>query len=72
MAKWPSEQESSTRSAGVGAGGYQAWANGQDPKASIHAHAHNSVLQMWSTLGAVGVLLWVVDDRSALLRSAWD
>lgn len=45
---------------GVGAGGYQHWAKQQDPKSGVHAHAHNSLLQIASTLGIVGVLVWVI------------
>ncbi len=55
---------------GVGAGGYQTWVNIQDPEAGVHAHAHNSLLQIASTLGIVGVLLWFVLMLSAI-RSAW-
>lgn len=45
---------------GVGAGGYQAWATLNDPEAPVHAHAHNGLLQVWATLGVVGVMLWIV------------
>ena len=56
--------------AGVGAGGYQSWVNIQDPEAGVHAHAHNSLLQISSTLGLVGVLLWSVLMLSAI-RATW-
>jgi len=43
---------------GVGAGGYQQSAIDEDPESVVHAHAHNGLLQIWSTLGVVGVILW--------------
>lgn len=55
---------------GVGAGGYQAWANRADPSAGVHAHAHNSVLHIWATLGVVGLALWVL-LVVVMLRGAW-
>ena len=59
---------------GVGAGGYQAWATHNNPDAPVHAHAHNGLLQVWATLGIVGVILWIV-LIGTLLRNAhqiWD
>jgi O-antigen ligase len=55
---------------GVGAGGYQQWSLHQDPDSGAHAHAHNSLLQVLSTLGIVGVLIWggVI---IVLIRGAW-
>ena len=55
---------------GVGAGGYQQWSIDHNPESAVHAHAHNSVLQIWSTLGVVGVLL-VGALIFAILRGAW-
>ena len=55
---------------GVGAGGYQQWSIDHNPESAVHAHAHNSVLQIWSTLGVVGVLLWTA-LIFAILRGAW-
>jgi len=55
---------------GVGAGGYQSWANDQNPDSKVHAHAHNSLLQVWSTLGFVGVMLWAI-LLIAMLRASW-
>ena len=55
---------------GVGAGGYQAWANRHHPDSGVHAHAHNSLLQIWSTLGIVGVVLWAV-VLIVMLRASW-
>ncbi len=55
---------------GVGAGGYQHWSNEQYPESKVHAHAHNSLLQIWSTLGIVGVVLWTI-VLIAMLRASW-
>lgn len=55
---------------GVGAGGYQHWANQQDPDSGAHAHAHNSVLQIISTLGGIGLFLWTM-IIVIMIRSAW-
>ncbi len=57
---------------GVGAGGYQAWSKEHEPDLimPVHAHAHNSALHAWSTLGLVGVLLWGALITS-MLRSSW-
>ncbi len=55
---------------GVGAGGYQSWANRHDPDSGVHAHAHNSLLQIWSTLGIVGVVLWAI-VLIAVLVAGW-
>jgi O-antigen ligase len=55
---------------GVGAGGYQHWASTHDPDADVHAHAHNALLQIWSTLGLVGVVLWAL-VLATIWRSAW-
>ncbi len=55
---------------GVGAGGYQSWAIEQDADSPVHPHAHNSLLQIVSTLGVVGVVLWTI-LIAAMLRSSW-
>jgi O-antigen ligase len=50
---------------GVGAGGYQAWAQSRlraegEPEAAalIHAHAHNAPLHIGATTGLVGLAIW--------------
>ncbi|MGV6814353.1 MAG: O-antigen ligase family protein, partial [Phycisphaerales bacterium] len=55
---------------GVGAGGFQDWANQTSEEKVAHAHAHNSVLQIWSTLGVIGLALWGMLVWT-LLRGAW-
>ncbi|MBL4699009.1 MAG: O-antigen ligase family protein [Phycisphaerales bacterium] len=55
---------------GVGAGGFQNWAIEQNPDSAVHAHAHNSVLQVWSTLGVIGLGLWVL-IFIIMIRSGW-
>lgn len=60
---------------GVGAGGFRAWSlsggRDADPHASaIHAHAHNALLHLGATTGAVGLLLGV-SVVCIGIRNAW-
>ena len=55
---------------GVGAGGFESWANIEGEENRAHAHAHNSVLQIWSTLGTVGIVLWA-GLLVIMLHGAW-
>ncbi len=62
MARWAIEAVRAHPLTGVGAGGYKAWVTehlreqGEDPAAhSIHAHAHNALLQVAATTGLVGL-----------------
>ncbi len=55
---------------GVGAGGYRSHAMGIEPNPDIRNHAHNSFLHVWSTLGLIGVLIWI-GLIAILLRNAW-
>jgi O-antigen ligase len=55
---------------GVGAGGFESWANLESEENRAHAHAHNSVLQIWSTTGLIGIVLWA-GLLVTMLRGAW-
>lgn len=55
---------------GIGAGNYQHWGNQHDPDQGIFAHAHNGLLHMWSTLGLIGIVIWVA-ILGIMTRSAW-
>lgn len=55
---------------GVGAGGFATWANIESEENRAHAHAHNSVLQIWSTIGLVGIVLWA-GLIGIMVRGAW-
>lgn len=70
MAQTAIEEIANNPIVGVGAGGYQQWAINENPESVVHAHAHNGVLQIWSTLGVVGVTLWGMLLIS-MLRGAW-